>query len=80
MAVLSTLVSIGLVYGAVWGGKRAIRWWRESEGRPEGNRGWKQRFLSVWGTMGRHGRRLRGSVNEGLNEDREDEERRPLLG
>lgn len=83
MAVLSTLVGIGLAYGAVWGGKKVVRWWREREGRSEGSRGsggWRGKFLGVLGMMSRRGRRLSVSGDEGLNEDREYEEGRPLLG
>lgn len=83
MAVLSTLVGIGLAYGAVWGGKKVVRWWQEREGRSEGSRGsggWRGKFLGVLGMMSRRGRRLSGSGDEGLNEDREYEEGRPLLG
>lgn len=83
VAILSTLVGIGLAYGAVWAGKRVFGWWGERErwtGGNRGNGGWRGKFLGVLGMISRRGQRPSGSGNEGLNEDREYEEGRPLLG
>jgi len=80
VAVLSTFVAVGLVYGSVWSGKRVVSWWREREGRSRSNGVWRGRLVGILGMEGRRGRRLGSSGDEGFNEDREDEERRPLLG
>lgn len=83
VTVLSTFMGIGLAYGVAWSGKRVIGWWRERERRPGGNTGnggWRGKFLGALRMMNHRNRRLSDSGDEGLNEDREYEEGRPLLG